>query len=126
MMQYNQTRESPAHIRLLLFNCHQYILQHPISWTPVLMYRGYYMAARGYEISSRVLKKYFTSERIERVKYFSTLEKKFRISKRPCKCSIYYINTNETFHQTPNHFTFRFKRRDLLCNHRNCDLYFHV
>ena len=39
MMQYNQTCESPAHIKLLFFNCHQYILQHPISWTPVLIHR---------------------------------------------------------------------------------------
>ena len=42
------------------------------------------MAAWRYEISFRVLKKYFTSERSERVKYFSTLEEKFRISARPC------------------------------------------
>ena len=42
------------------------------------------MAAWRYEISLLVLKKYFTSERSERVKYFSTLEEKFRISARPC------------------------------------------
>ena len=41
------------------------------------------MAARTYEISPRVLKKYFTSERSERVKISSIQEKKFRISKRP-------------------------------------------
>ena len=41
------------------------------------------MAARTYEISPRVLKKYFTSERSERVKISSTQEKKFRISQRP-------------------------------------------
>ena len=35
------------------------------------------------------MKKYFTSERSERVKYFSTLEEKFRISARPC--NILYI-----------------------------------
>ena len=35
-------------------------------------YRGYYMAARRYEISLRVLKN------------ISTREEKFRISKRPC------------------------------------------
>ena len=39
------------------------------------------MAARRYKISPRVLKKYFTSERSERVKNSSTKEKKFRISK---------------------------------------------
>ena len=38
--------------------------------------RGNYMAARRFEISRRVLKKYF--------KYFSTLEEKGRISKLPC------------------------------------------
>ena len=42
------------------------------------------MAAWRYEISLLVLEKYFTSERSERVKYFSTLEEKFRIPKRPC------------------------------------------
>ena len=41
------------------------------------------MAARRYKISLHVFKKYFTSERSERVKYFSTLEEKFRISARP-------------------------------------------
>ena len=47
------------------------------------------MAAWRYEISLLVLKKYFTSERSERVKYFSTLEEKFRISAQPC--NILYI-----------------------------------
>ena len=48
------------------------------------------MAAWRYEISLLVLKKYFTSERSERVKYFSTLEEKFCISARPC--NILYIS----------------------------------
>ena len=48
------------------------------------------MAAWRYEISLLVLKKYFTSERSERVKYFSTLEEKFRISAQPC--NILYLN----------------------------------
>ena len=47
------------------------------------------MVAWRYEISLLVLKKYFTSERSERVKYFSTLEEKFRISVRPC--NILYV-----------------------------------
>ena len=42
------------------------------------------MAAWRYEISLLVLKKYFTSERSSLVKYFSTQEEKFRISKWPC------------------------------------------
>ena len=33
---------------------------------------------------SSSVEKYFTSEHSERVKYFSTLEEKFRISARPC------------------------------------------
>ena len=37
------------------------------------------MAAWRYEISLLVLKKYFTSERSEQVKYFSTLKEKFHI-----------------------------------------------
>ena len=42
------------------------------------------MAALKYRISLLVLKKFFTSERNELVKYFSTLEEKLRISARPC------------------------------------------
>ena len=40
------------------------------------------MIARRYEISLRVLKKYFPSERSERGKYFSKPAEKFRIFKR--------------------------------------------
>ena len=52
------------------------------------------MAAWRFEISLLVLKKYFTSERSERVKYFSTLEEKFRITARPC--NILYLCTKIT------------------------------
>ena len=48
------------------------------------------MAAWRYEISLPVVKKYFTSERSERVKYFLTLEGKFRICARPC--NILYLS----------------------------------
>ena len=51
------------------------------------------MAAWRYEISLLVLKKYFTSERSERVKYFSIQEEKFRISKRPY---IYILSSLKT------------------------------
>ena len=47
------------------------------------------MAARRYEISLPVLKKYFTRSMRSLVKYFSTLEK-FRISARPC--NILYLS----------------------------------
>ena len=50
----------------------------------------YYMEVRRYEIPLRMLKKYFTSERNERVKYFSTLVEKFRNSKRPVIFSLLY------------------------------------
>ena len=40
---------------------------------------------------SSSVEKYFTSERSERVKYFSTLEEKFRISVRPC--NILYVTS---------------------------------
>ena len=49
----------------------------------------HYMAARRYEISLLVLKKYFTRSLRSLVKYFSTLEEKFRISVRPC--NILYV-----------------------------------
>ena len=51
------------------------------------------MAAWRYEISLLVLKKYFTRSLRSLVKYFSTLEEKFRISKRPC--NILYIFIKE-------------------------------
>ena len=47
------------------------------------------MTAWRYEISLLVLKKYFTRSLHSLVKYFSTLEEKFRISVRPC--NILYI-----------------------------------
>ena len=48
------------------------------------------MAGWRYEISLLVLKKYFTRWLRSPVKYFSTLEEKFRISKRPC--NILYVS----------------------------------
>ena len=48
------------------------------------------MAAWRYEISLPVLKKYFTRSLHSLVKYFSTLEEKFRISAQPC--NILYIS----------------------------------
>ena len=69
-----------------------------------LKHRGYYMAARRYEMSLRVLANEWN--------IFSTRE----------NISLYYINTNEI----PNHFTlivFRCERRDLLCSHSNGDIF---
>ena len=61
------------------------------------------MAAQRNEISLLVLKKYFTCSLRSLVKYFPTLEEKFRISKRPCNVLFItrYLNTNEIL----NHFT---------------------
>ena len=53
------------------------------------------MAAWRYEISLLVLKKYFTRSLRSLVKYFSTLEEKFRISARPCNI-LYILNTDIT------------------------------
>ena len=47
------------------------------------------MTARRYEISLRLLKKYFTSERSERVKYFFQHEKRNFVS--PSDHVIFYI-----------------------------------
>ena len=49
------------------------------------------MAPWRFEISLLVLKKYFTRSLRSLVKYFSTLEDKFRISARPCNI-LYLIN----------------------------------
>ena len=46
--------------------------------------RGYWMAAQRYEISLRVLKNISRVSTANEWNIFSTLEKKFRISKRPC------------------------------------------
>ena len=48
------------------------------------------MAAWRYEISLLVLNKYFTRSLRSPLKYFSTLEEKFRISARPC--NILYLS----------------------------------
>ena len=53
------------------------------------------MAAWRYETSLLVLKKYFTRSLRSLVKYFSTLEEKFRISARPCNILyVYYPQTH--------------------------------
>ena len=49
------------------------------------------MAAWRYEISLLVLKKYFTHLLCSLLKYFSTLEEKFRISVWPCNI-LYSLN----------------------------------
>ena len=49
------------------------------------------MAAWRYKISLLELKKYFTRSLRSLVKYFSTLEEKFRISVRPCNI-LYLLN----------------------------------
>ena len=46
--------------------------------------RGYYMAARRYQISVRVLKNFSQVSAAKEWKSFSTQEEKFRISVRPC------------------------------------------
>ena len=50
------------------------------------------MAAWRYKISLLVLKKYFTRSLHSPMKYFSTLEEKFRIHVQPCNI-LYIINT---------------------------------
>ena len=53
------------------------------------------MTAWRYEISLLVLKKHFTRSLRSLVKYFSTLEEKFRISARPCNIlyfSFFFLN----------------------------------
>ena len=73
------------------------------------------MPTQRYEISLRVLKKYFSSKRGKQVKYFQH-------EKAAMQCSIYYLNTNVI----PNHFTetvFSCERRNLLCSHSSGDIF---
>ena len=51
------------------------------------------MAVWRYEISLLLLKKYFVRSLPSLVKYFSTLEEKFRISARPCNTGLYIYIT---------------------------------
>ena len=96
------------------------ILMHVFLW--IFIDRGCDMVTWRYELSLRSLvDKYFMSECSKQVKYFSTREKKFCISKQPCY-SIYYVNTNGI----PNHFAIIFfycGRSNLLYNHSNSDLF---
>ena len=74
--------------------------------------RGYYMAARRYEIFLRVLENISRVSAANEWNIFSTRE----------NISLYYINTNEI----PNHFTlivFWCERRDLLWSHSNGDIF---
>ena len=52
------------------------------------------MAAWRYEISLLLLKKYFTCLLRSLVKYFSTLEEKFRNSVQPCNI-LYFLIRNQ-------------------------------
>ena len=54
------------------------------------------MAAWRYKITLLVLKKYFTRSLRSLVKYFSTLEEKFRISARPCSILYFFFNVLHT------------------------------
>ena len=67
-----------------------------LKWNGLVFHRclydkiiEYYMAAWRYEISLLVLKKFFTHLLRSFLKYFSSLEEKFRISAQPC--NILYI-----------------------------------
>ena len=61
------------------------------------------MAAWRYEMSLLVLKKYFTHSLRSLVKYFLTLEEKFRISAQPCNI-LYVINEIVTCNCTTNRY----------------------
>ena len=62
--------------------------------------RGYYMAARRYEIFSSSVEKYSTSEYIERVKYFQHEKRNF-----VSPCNVLLIISTPV--EMPNHFTSR-------------------
>ena len=56
------------------------------------------MAASRYKSSLLVLKKYFTRSLHSGVKYFSTLEEKFRTSARPCNILYFFCKKSPYAH----------------------------
>ena len=81
------------------------------------------MATWRCEISLLMLKKYFTRSLRSLLKYFSTLEEKFRMSARPC--NILYLlnivlkkNQQKTHHFTECSLTLLLKITHLACNLR--------
>ena len=80
------------------------------------------MAAWRYEISLLELKKYFTRSLRSFVKYFSTLEEKFRITARPCnilyissqKCPLFYLHALFLFNPRASRFTTRYWMAQIL------------
>ena len=73
--------------------CYGYIINRAFHTKTLLKWNGLVFHWCLYN-KNNVSKKYFTSERSERVKYFSTLEEKFRMSAR--LCNIFYVFLGET------------------------------
>ena len=84
------------------------------------IYRAYYMAARRYEISLRMLKNISRVSAANKWNIFSTREEKFRISKRPC--NVLFIIQTPMNYQTIS-LVFWCERHDLLCSHSNGDIF---
>ena len=84
--------------------------------------RGYYMAARGYEISLRLLKNISRVSADNERNIFFQHEKRNFVSPSEHVKFYFYVNIK----QIPNHFTqivFWCGRCDLLCSHSNGDTF---
>ena len=99
----------------------------------VIINKGYYITARRYEISLRVLKNISQVSAANQWNIFSTREEKFRISRR--QCTVLFIIQTPMKYQTISLFkiVFSLERRNLLCSHSNSDIslvkitcYFHM
>ena len=86
------------------------------------IYRGYYMAARRWEISLLVLKNISLVHCAHSWNIFFNTRREISYLQATRSCSIYYINTNEI----PDHFTeivFLSQRYGFLWSHSNGDIY---
>ena len=91
--------ESTCYLHMWKYHlCYGYIINRAFHTKKLLKWNG--LVAWRYKISLLLLKKYFTSERSERVKYFSPMEEKFRISAWPCNI-LYFCNSYKVTNGTP-------------------------
>ena len=85
------------------------------------IHRGYYMAARRYEISLRVLKNISLVRCAHSWNIFSTREEKFRISARPC--NVLFIIQTPMKYQIISFLVFWCERQHLLYSPSNSDIF---
>ena len=120
-VRFNNSRplSNIRNLTTIRFYYHFSLFLHVRNDSPITQsrYRGYYMAARRYEISLQVLKNIR-----ERVKYFFQHEKRNFVS--PNDHVIFYLLYKHQWNTKPFYYNrFWYERRDLLCSHSNGDIF---